>query len=1387
MVRLGPDGFLPDPSTAWGQAHNPDALPIIDLWVRRCVVLLGEPGTGKSTSFDERRRTVLRTAAADDQVLWLDLITVDSPAAFTALVAEPLQAALQQTAGTVELLLDGWDEPTARGDRLQGLLLAMLRTSDLDRVRLRISSRSGHWPHASLGRELSALFGSGEVALVELAALRSVDVAAIADAMGVNSDSFLQELRQRAVGELAARPLTAKALIARYKREGALPESRWDLFEGACLDLADEWDRARLEQRRELPPRADEVVDVVSAASALLLLSGHRAVGLGVAYATEEPDGAWMALDDLVDSVAIAMGRADTDEVRRLLQHSLRTGLFSGVANGFTWSHLSFGEFLAARFLAGARLPAERLEQLLGAPDELGGLAPQAEGIASWLASKSPGALALLVRRSPGLVLRADLASVEPDGRAAAVEGLLRAFEDGRGLEEASDHGHRAYRSLKHPGLADQLRHWVDADHRDHTRVETIEIAEATGTTELVPEILDIAADADAGDRLRAVAAHASGRLGSDDERRRLLPLLDLPSEEDPSDEVFGSVLRVVWPMCLGATDLVQHLRRPKRYSFFGAYFGFVSRDLVGRAGEDDLPHLLGWTRDHIGLIAEPWWNKYFDGLLERGTSAIDVAGVAEPLAVVWWNAKERSTRPRTNSHRLAIDDLLGRRRDLRQRFLLSIARSELKRGERGPDPGLAEAPLFLPEDAADLVEAVVSEPDEATARFLAGVANWAARQTHRPGYVEMLDVLVPAAESPGPLRDELAALFAAVPLDSPQAARDRERWARVEELWRERDERDAAASAEPGLDLDRCLAPLSEVEEGAPWRWGAFLHGLDGAPEHWHPPEDLSATDGWAQLRPADRERSLGAATAYLGAMHGEGGPDRPVPIRTGHARLGASTFLLLQREAPPALRGLPVACWRRWYGVLLDSAPPSGSEDVLAVAWELDPAGVRDALFGILDVGDATDGAAALRRVSGLLEYGLGGDLLERLRSSTIPEGQVLGVLRALLAARHEGAAEFATALLASLDESGSEDDAARVFALLLTYGVAHRWESLRRVIAERPERAAEGALEAAIRDLRHEGPPYWANASADVLADAHLWLSSAFPSAKDPRFDGAHSVGPREAIGEFRDRLLRKLEARGDADAIRALERVAAALPDPTTLRWRIEKASRAAREKAWRPLEPNQLARLISDPRTRVVDSEAALVDAVIASMRAFEDACWGERPTLRRYWDRVGGSEWKPTEEPFLMQELGRHVEDELRATVVNLEVEVRRRPGAGLGESVDAEIVGLLGEVEQGRVRVEAKGCWNDKLLCALEDQLVGQYLRPGGRRTGIYVVFWFDLDGWTATGDSRRPSPTRGTKEELIRMLDEQAEAMKTEGFDVRAVVLDLSRPRPRESERSR
>lgn len=211
---LDDHGFLRDPDTTWfgKQSASPGVLRTQDLREHRCLVLLGEPGTGKSTAVAEEARLV----ATGVPVLSFDLAAYGSEDRLVREVFDdPSIVAWSAGSGQLCLVLDSVDESRAHVPQVGAIIADRVRRLPHERLFLRIACRTADWP-AGLEQSLQESFGS--VAVVEILPLRRQDVTVIASAW-CDPSQFLEEVAQARAGPLAARPLTLRFLARKNSQD----------------------------------------------------------------------------------------------------------------------------------------------------------------------------------------------------------------------------------------------------------------------------------------------------------------------------------------------------------------------------------------------------------------------------------------------------------------------------------------------------------------------------------------------------------------------------------------------------------------------------------------------------------------------------------------------------------------------------------------------------------------------------------------------------------------------------------------------------------------------------------------------------------------------------------------------------------------------------------------------------------------------------------------------------------------------------------------------------------------------------------------------------------------------------------------------------------------
>src|SRR5690348_11863220 len=73
-ISLADQGYLADPETPWGRFANPFVKAFKDIAGTPCLILLGEPGIGKTTTLNSQYTQYQhQTQDKDDRTLWINL------------------------------------------------------------------------------------------------------------------------------------------------------------------------------------------------------------------------------------------------------------------------------------------------------------------------------------------------------------------------------------------------------------------------------------------------------------------------------------------------------------------------------------------------------------------------------------------------------------------------------------------------------------------------------------------------------------------------------------------------------------------------------------------------------------------------------------------------------------------------------------------------------------------------------------------------------------------------------------------------------------------------------------------------------------------------------------------------------------------------------------------------------------------------------------------------------------------------------------------------------------------------------------------------------------------------------------------------------------------
>ncbi|MEW5930033.1 MAG: hypothetical protein AB1941_21470 [Gemmatimonadota bacterium] len=1379
---MDPEGYVTDPSTTWGVTLNPHLVTRSALRQHPCIVLLGEPGIGKSTELKAWREDITRSPELPgSDFLWADLKGYSEERLRRRIFESPQVLRWRDGEHRLTLLLDSLDECGI--PYLSSLLAEELEALPRDRLSLVVACRTIHWP-THFERDLKRLWEGDGAAVYELAPLTATDVALAARAHQFDAGAFLREVGRLGLGSLASKPLTLRFLLNTYGGEHRLPDSQEEVYDTGFRLLASETSETRREAGAVGSLGIEERLALAARIAGVLVFSSKAAVWTGL------NDGSMPAGDISLSSLAGGSEPSPLGEVpatEAALQEVLGTGFFSSRGpDRMGFAHQTYGDYLAAAYVRHRGLRTDQILDLLTHPaDPAGRIAPQLRSVAAWIALLVPGMLGPVAERDPEILIGSDVEIRDERTRADLTDRVLHLFDREELVFRIVGPSYRLDK-LAHPALAEQLRPWIVGDvGASEGRVAALRIAAACELKELQDEVVRIALDPEEPYRVRIQAAMAAGALADDVTCARLRPLVSGEAGDDPRDQLKGFALQTLWPEQLAAEEVLRAITPPKRASVSGSYEFFLGHKFPEHLSREHLPLVLRWlTGDGARLSSWVAVEELSDGVIRKALDHLDQVEVHDALARVVWRQISRDRHLFSRPGREEQPDPLE---DAERRRGLVSAVLPLLNGSNGDFFRLShcDSRLLRPEDAEWLVEQVLTDSAQADrwAQLVWRVTDWS-----NPNHVS---AIIAGAERSPTLREQFSSWLGHLELNSPESRSLKA--AHLRDLRQKRAaSRPARASRfEPTAPLiEQLLAEAEEeVSSGRETRdaFWQLLHALrfqpDGRRGVSESVLDISKFPGWQAAASGTRERIVNAAAAYVASRSPD--PERtlrePTLFRPDVA--GYAAFRLLARVPPAALDFLPAEVWGRWAEVLVGIELRYGSGDdrdltVLQRARDAAPDEFERGFLRAIEIQISTrESAWGIDALRELLSPSICAALSEKLSAYRDSPRTFEDLLRPLLARGSRDALAVATSTLGPPlpQESPSRDVAVVSARALLEHAPQDAWPVVWEAIRSH-EDFAVSVLAGSIDSYTQ------AQAIAELaphqLADLYVWLAQRTDA--QPRSEDDDSLpGSMERL---EGRVLELLTGRGSVDAAAALERLTHELPSRPWLRLYRREGHIRMFERLWSPPRPADVLAVRGAAHNRLVRTDAQLASVVMQSLRKLQQKLRGETSTAFALWNDRGGGIWRPKEEERLSDYIADHLRGDLegRGIIIGREVQIRAWQGGASGEVPDLYVAAPrvdapLDEADRVAVLVEVKGCWNPKVLTAMETQLVGRYLADNMVRAGIYVVGWFMCEQWDRQDRRRRATP-RMPVEELDAHLAARARALSTGGLTINAVVLDAS-----------
>lgn len=1377
------DGLLEDPENRWGKFVNSELVDLSTSNETGCLVMLGEPGIGKSIEIEDLCETT-RQEKGDEHVLIIDLSEIPSPDIFRDELTQTAQYKSWAERGEpLYLFLDSFDEGMTSSSfksfaKYFSHLLSQ-QTGHIPALYLRISCRTAIW-QTYFEEDLKKFWNNDNFKKYELCPLTESDVQTALDVHSIDKEHFFSELRAKEIVGLAGKPLTLNLLIDVFRRDGQFPERKSEIYSQGCSLLIEEQDPAKKSEPTSKPTLTlKQKLAVAERIAAATMIGGNPTVSLEGTPQEGEIGLTQLHGTEIVDDTRVTIGDEQIREV-------LNTGLFSSRGNGkMGWAHQSYGEFLAASYVARHKLEWPQIQSLLfHDPLKIGvfQVVPQLYEVCAWLASLDPTFFDNAVHLDPEFLLLSDANVITDTQRQTLAEELLAKFDKGELFDRWEIYNFTNYKKLNNARLSQQLEPYiVDSTKGIVVRRVATEVAAACEVVSLEPSLVAVALNQDDDLSVRVRAINALARFASDQSRLALKPIItDL--KNDPEDELKGAVLRTLWPKHITIEEVLPLITPPKKHNFHGAYNNFIDSDLSESLQAEHVLIGLDWVDKNIDKMRDLEYSRrqLSDAIMLKAWENISIPGALEKFAEIAYNrlkdfeviVGERALSEEVAAEfQKAIDSQTEDRKKLIKQIIKIILHKDSSPGRKSYvllHHGSIQ--LVSSKDTVWLTEWLLEERDAETQKLIAEIIG-RVMDIKDP---EQTELVSHAREKNSFLKEETHFWFESVELNSDSAKSQKEQW-KDQKKWQEQRERDEKEEILKIISTEKIIELLEKSEAGDMDSWWVLNNALC---MYQHELDESKFQDmpGWKVIGEEIQNRIIESGKKFISTQ--ECKPE----IWLGQGKIyfpalsGYRLIKFVYEREPKYIENQDVEFWKRWAPItlgfpLVSNDPENGK--IIALAYKYAPDEIISTLAVLID--DEAQRYDALF-INDLLEASLDARLceflLEKAQQDHLSQKVKGEILRFLLSHDDPATKEYVKSKITTPlpTEDAEREEVLSSAAFLLWNANSEDWNFLWDLMKKDNDFARALVIRANDSPLR--GSSILQNISEVDLADLYIWLVKEFPPEEYNTPEGVHTVTPKISIGDWRDSVLRVLMDKGTAESFVQVERLALALPQYKWIKeFTLLEARRIALQRTWHAPTGDEIFKLVENHELRLVNSPDELMNIVLWSLDSLQRKLQSRSlPRAVDLWDKS-----KPKDEKALSDYVAAHLQEDIKkhGIVVNREVEIRR------GNETDIHI-SAFGRDHLGRptgdpmkVTIETKGCWHRDLDTAMESQLIGQYMSTDDCRHGIYLIGWFVCDAWS---DRKSQSvPTIDLLEAREKFLRQAKELSEKNTFRVETVILDI------------
>jgi hypothetical protein len=568
----------------------------------QCIVLLGEPGIGKSTEFEFQYEGLKNSGEYCFLIRLKDLypgcaldelIDADDNESWKNWKKDPAVKGF--------LFLDSLDEARLDyGPALKQIVAQVSSALPISRLQMRLSCRVRDWRSLSDKSQLNRIFrdrvnAPGErqegVTVLELLPLHYGGIHFIAEKTGVDPVSFISKAEQHRVLHLCSHPLLLEFLLKEYKEKAELASTGTDAYSKAIDRLLLEENPEHGEARKSSDPGKRR--SVASKLASLCVLSGQDCL-----HVPDMDNPAQPCIDSCLSG-----------ETKGILLETLNTKAFTSSRPGeFRFFHRTVAEFLAAEIMSNkiaGGMTFLHLCPLLFAVNQ--GVPTPLRGTVSWLAGLNKRAREECLKFDPLVVLEGDLSAYDRHSKEFIIKYLAQRFRGRKWQREVTSYGELA--SGVDISLLIDL---IGKHHAEAVRTMALHMILEGRAAPALDRVLEIAFDDTDDEIIRVISAMILAEQGNEEQKKALKVFLSRCGNSDFEDEMTGAILSGLFPHSLTVEEALNTLHdHPAIPNHVGRYHMFWHVYFEREIANKDLERAIELLFEKIITKDVKYWDDY--------------------------------------------------------------------------------------------------------------------------------------------------------------------------------------------------------------------------------------------------------------------------------------------------------------------------------------------------------------------------------------------------------------------------------------------------------------------------------------------------------------------------------------------------------------------------------------------------------------------------------------------------------------------------------------------------------------------------------------------------------------------------------------------------------